>query len=275
MTETVSVIKVSDLHINSTVALSLPVLNLDDGGTYHSSRSQRALWESWLDFWEQAGKLPGRRMGVFNGDLGELDTKRRSNQLITANKAVILRHVTEVIEPALDVLDIAVFIRGTQAHVGKGAWLEEAIANDTTITLKQGNTASWYQFRGETAGVRQDIAHHASMSGIPWQEKQAANKLAALTLWYYLIEMRAAQPHIVSRSHNHRWSDSGNNYADIMAFCLPCWSLITEFGHRTGRENSTPQIGGTWEICQDGKYQWDKRIYQPRQEARRLWALKI
>ena len=272
MTETTSVIFTSDQHINSTVGLSLPAIELDDGWFYRSSRTQSWLWECWQDFWEQAGKLPGRRVGIFNGDLGELDTKRRSNQLITVNKATILRHVLTVLEPALAVLDAVIIIRGTTAHVGKASWLEEAIANDLDLTIRPDGMGSWYHFRGSASGVRLDVAHHASMGGLPWTEKDAAGKVAKVIAWRYAVDLKQPLPHVAVRSHNHRYADSGRNY-ETFAVCLPAWTAITEYGYRLGKENSIADIGGAWIVCEDGKYQFDELRYQPKEG--RVWRLKI
>ena len=268
-----SVIGVGDLHTNATISLAPPSIQLDDGGTYRSSRPQRWLWECWLDFWQQAGKLPGRRVGVFNGDLGELDTKRRSNQIITANKATIQRMAITVLEPALDVLDAVYVLRGTLAHSGKSSWLEEALANDITINIPSPTAASWWHLRAMASGVRFDVSHHASMGSLPWSEQNSANKIASIIVWRYLINMKQPSPDIPWRSHNHRYADSGGNY-ETFAVCLPCWSLLTEFAHRTGKENDGPNIGGVWEVCQDGKHSYEKRIYIPR-ETRRVWALQM
>jgi hypothetical protein len=43
-----------DLHVNSTVALCPPTVELDDGGTYHHSRTQAWIWNRWIDFWALA-----------------------------------------------------------------------------------------------------------------------------------------------------------------------------------------------------------------------------
>lgn len=269
-----AVIAVSDMHINSTVALLKPTVNLDDGGTYHASRTQRAMWESWLDFWDEAGKLPAKRkIGVFNGDIGELDTKRRSSQLVTLNKATIQSMVLDVLEPALDVLDAVYVIRGTMAHTGKNGWLEEAIANDITINMPGKTTASWWHLRAKADGVRFDVSHHANMGGLPWTEKNAGNKIASIIVWRYLVNMKQPAPQVTLRSHNHRYADSGGNF-ETFAVCLPSWSILTEFAYRTGKENDVSSIGGVWFICENSKYQYDMRIYKP-QKSRRIWALKM
>src|SRR5512139_2836879 len=96
---------ISDLHINSTVAVCPPTVNLDDGGSYHATPAQRWLWECWKDAWRKIREqAAGRRVVLLiNGDLGELDTKRRSNQLITVNKSTIQSIILETLEPALAV----------------------------------------------------------------------------------------------------------------------------------------------------------------------------
>lgn len=269
-----AIIAVGDLHVNSTVALCPPSVNLDDGGTYRSSKKQRALWEAWLDFWGEMGRLDvDRRIVVLNGDLGELDTKRRSYQIVTPNKATILNMAIDTLLPALDVADGVIVLRGTLAHIGKSAWLEEAIANDIDNTIHDNGTASFWHFRGEFDGVRFDIAHHASMGRLPWTEKNAGNKVAAVIEARY-HEMKAPLPHLALRSHNHRRSDSGRNY-QTRAVCMPCWSSHTEFAHRIGQENSIAEIGGDVFICDDGAYKWIDYRYKPFPTGRRLWSIKI
>ena len=233
------------------------------------------MWESWLDFWTEAGRLQAdHKVGILNGDLGELDTKRRSNQLITTNKATIMHMLLDVLEPALDVLDAVYVIRGTMAHTGKSGWLEEAIANDITINIPSPTAVSWWHLRANASGVTFDVVHHASMGGLPWTEKDAGNKVAKIIVWRYLVNMKKPAPHVALRSHNHRYSDSGGNF-DTFAVCLPCWSFLTEYAYRTGKENDGSNIGGVWFMCRGvNKYQYEKRIYKP-QEVRRIWALQM
>ena len=271
-----SAIIVSDLHVNSTVGLSLPSVNLDEGGTYRASPTQRALWKAWLDMWDTIAKrelFEGRKVLFINGDIGELDTKRRSAQLITLNKAVVLRMVLDVLQPALDVVDSVVVIRGTMAHTGKSGWLEEAVADDLDNAIHDKDSASWWHFRGVTEGVRFDIAHHATMGRLPWTEKNAGNKIAAIIVNRYMVDMKQKPPDIAVRSHNHRYSDSGGNF-ETFAVCSPCWSGATEFVYRIGQENSVPSIGGLVFVCEDGKYDYYPQFYRSEAEQR-IWATKF
>ena len=268
MTTTVAIF--SDTHINSTVGLCPPVVNLDDGGTFRSSPLQRDLWRFWLDYWEQIGKLPGKKVCIINGDLGELDTKRRTNQIITPNKATIQRIVLDTLAPAFDTCGAFVFIRGTQAHIGKSAWLEEAIAQDVDATVRchKDAPASWYHWRGVVDGVRFDVAHHAAMGRLPHTEKNAGNKIASTILYRYCVDMKEKPPHVAVRSHNHRYADSGGNY-ETFAVCTPAFTAATEYVYRIGQENSVADIGGLAFVCDKGKYDLKDYRYKPRKG--KLW----
>lgn len=274
LTNRIAGIVISDTHINSSVAVSPPTVNLDDGGTYRSSRIQRALWESWNDFHAQAERITEgmTRVLFLNGDIGELDTKRRSNQLITLNKATIQRIVLDVLEPALRYADHVVVVRGTMAHTGKAGWLEEAIAADLDNAIPSGNDVfSWYQFRGVLSGVKFDVAHHGKMGSIRQTSKGAAVRLAIDTMDKYR-DMGESPPDVVIRSHNHRRADSGRNYPTFAMF-TPAWQMMTEFGYRIGAENSLADIGGDVFICEGGRYTWHDYRYQPK--VGKVWALKI
>jgi hypothetical protein len=274
MADKSAVIVVGDLHINSKVALSPPRVQLDEGGSYHSSRGQRWLWRSWNDFWDQVkDDTKGyRRIVVFNGDMGELDINRRSYQLITPNKATITGMVLDTLEPAIALADLIYVIRGTQAHTGKSAWLEEDIAQDLDNAVHDGG-ASWWHLRAVASGVKFDICHHASMGGLPWTEKNAANKIAKIVVDRYMIDMEQKPPDITIRSHNHRWNDSADNFK-TRAICLPCWSMMTEYGYRIGKENSIADVGGAVVFCEDGEYTVKKYKYIP-PESRRVWRKKM
>ena len=102
---------IADTHINSTVGLVRPQINLYDGGTYKASRAQRRLWDYWLDYWGSVPKAD-RIVAILDGDIIEGDTKHRSKQIITKNRSTIIRMAIETLEPALDVCEAIYVIRG-------------------------------------------------------------------------------------------------------------------------------------------------------------------
>src|SRR3990167_4425730 len=276
MADKTALIITADKHVNSTVAICPPVVNLDYGGTYHATRTQREFYDYWLDFIQRAKELTTgyRRVGVVNGDLGELDTKKRSIQLITLNKATIQRMIIDVLEPELAILDAVYIMRGTAAHTGKSSWLEEAIANDIDITVRESEgAASWWHYRGLADRVRVDLAHHAPLGSSPTTKYNGANALAWKTLWYYNVRRKQPAPHLVIRSHNHTRADSFDNF-ECRALFTPCWTALTEHGYRSGYENEIPDIGGYVILCDGEDYQVKKINYQL-SAGRRLWKLTM
>lgn len=247
------VIGAGDLHSGSSVAICPPSITLDGGGTYRASRMQRELWECWLDFCDNVGKLPGAvddRLLFLNGDIGELDSKDRSAQMITRNKADLLKIAIAVLEPLIDKVGRTVIMRGTPAHTGKSSWMEEAIANDLDGVIPQDESASsWWHFRRVVYGRRFDVSHHASMGGVPWSRAEGALKIAARMTWNYAVKIGDKPPDFAVRSHNHIWGDSQDAYP-VRVICLPAWTPITEHGYRIGRENDLADIGGAIIECQ-------------------------
>ena len=272
----VALIVVADTHINSTVGLSPRIVNLDDGGTFHASRTQHWLWDCWTDFIAEAKVVTQdyKRVVIFGGDLTELDTQKRSIQLTTLNKSTILKMVQETIEPLVDIADACYFIRGTSAHTGKSSWSEEETARDTEGAVPEGKGVySWWHYRGVAGGVRVDVAHHAQMGSTPWTKKNSANNLAARVMWHYTIDRGEKPPNLVLRSHNHCYASSGDNYAARVDY-LPCWTTATEYSYRVGYENTVASIGGIIYKCENGYYTRDKVIFEPR-EDKHLWKLNM
>ena len=261
-----AVIITSDHHINSTVGLAPPRINLDDGGTFIASPAQRWLWEGWLRFIEWADRLTEgyRTNTALVGDVGDLDTKRKSNQIITPNKATVLSMIGVVLEPLILISDTLRVTRGTPAHVGKSAWLEEEVASDYDITVPAAKGIYAHnQVRMNASGVRIDIAHHASMGSLYRTRKNAANFIAHDAMEDYAFEMGAPIPHLVIRAHNHRWADSYDNYP-TRAICLPCWMLATEYIFRLGKYNGRADVGGVVVLCDNGEYEVHKFKWEPK-----------
>ena len=258
----------SDTHINSTVAVCPPRIELDEG-SYVATRPQRWLWECWQDFATEFYKLPGRHIVVVNGDVGELDTKRRSLQLITTNKAIIQSIILDTLKPLTADADMVYVLRGTSAHTGKSAWLEEWLAKD----LDNASKPSLWRLQANCEGVRLDIAHHASMGRSEQAKLNAPAKLAVDTFYQYTLANHKP-PHLVIRSHNHRWADTGNNYP-VRVLYTAAWTFATEYIYRTGLYNADmlANIGGYYITCEDGAYTVEQKAYKP--ERRNIWALSL
>jgi hypothetical protein len=224
-----TILVISDAHINSTVALCQPTVTLDDGGTYHASPGQTWIYHRWQELiaHAQAAAQHDRLVLVINGDVAEGDAKDRSKQLITRNRATIVRMAADLLEPLCKVASTTLVIRGTPAHGGKSGELEEAVANDIEATGPSKDVHSWFTLPLVVDGRRLDIAHKTSGGGLPWTRKQAANKLAARTVFEY-AERRERLPDVVIRSHIHLMGDSYDAFP-VRGLITPCFTLATEY----------------------------------------------
>lgn len=254
----------------------MPVVNLDDGGTYHASTNQRKLYDCFTDFCKEIGNIKAdRKIGVLVGDIGELDTKRRTVQLVTLNKATILNMMLDTLEPFIDIMDQIVVIRGTMAHVGKSSWLEEKLASDLDNTIRYNDkVASFWHFRRVFDGVRFDIAHHQTMGGIPRTEKSYIDRQTYDTIWRYMWDMNQKPPHLIWRADQHRYVSSGDKWHNfhfkVTGVAMPCFQIKTEWIYRIGHENDNPHVGGVYALCEGGDYIADKILYNI--QPRKIWT---
>lgn len=264
---------VSDLHVNSTVALCKPRVPLDDGGEYVSSKAQRWIWTMWLNYWAWVKKQQKRAkcpLIVWIGGECADDLNHKSTQLISRNPADQKRHAIDCLMPMLDLNPEQIIImRGSEAHSGPSACLDEFVADDIGASGdKSTGTASWYHWIGEIGGVTIDGAHHAGHGhGRPWTKGGDANRLAADIIYRY-VDMGLMPPDLVLRGHNHKAVDSFDNHS-TRAIVLPSWQLTNAYGHRLGGgfSKSYLDIGGALISIDGGEYEVRKRYYK--------WPVKV
>lgn len=252
-----------DAHVNSTVALCPPVVELDDGGTYHASPGQRWLWDCWQDVKERAEKYHPKL--VLNGDLVEGDAKNRSYQIITRNRTNALAIAAEVYDVLAKVCSKVYVVRGTAAHVGKSANLDEAVGNDLGAEMPTRGVHSYWYLPLKVESVPLNIAHHApGLGGLPWTRHNAVLRLAAQTV-FTTTEAGEKPPALVVRSHVHRWGDSYDAYA-TRALILPAWTLATEHTNRIA-PGALAEIGAALIHVDGTHYEVEKLKYQPKRQA--------
>ena len=250
-----------DLHVNSTTALCPPAINLDDGGTFRASKIQKWIWKQWLAFWEQVAEAKRRTgypvLAVLNGELAD-DLNHRSTQLITKNTDDQIRLAVMALYPALEVADHIIVTRGTEAHSGSSATLDEIIARDIGAIPDThdgiDHHARWL-WRGEIDGVRLHVAHHPGMGHArAWTRGGDANRIAA-QLFYRYGERRLAWPDLAVFGHTHKPVDSYDNHP-VRAVVLPSWQLTNAFGHRLGGD--WLPIGASYVVVNGGQYEVHK-----------------
>lgn len=252
-------IVLSDLHINSTVALSFPEVSLDDGGIYHYSKSQRWLESNLLDFRKSFDKLEGEKILVINGDLIDMN-KHNQHQLITPNISIAIDHAYSLLKiHIMDCIDKLYIVRGTEAHVGKVAEYEDIVANKLgAIQDEFGNSVHWSLLL-DVNGVVFDIAHHGVVGQKAWTRTHPLDSLAANTI-IEATKNSSVLPDVIIRSHLHTYADTYDNYP-VRVIQTPAWQLATSFSYRIGA--GLADIGGLIFTCEDGKYELIKKLYKP------------
>ncbi len=249
---------VSDLHCGSTVGLCSPdPVELDDGGTWSPSPAQRWLHKNWLEFIERVRKAK-RDSGLtvlFNGDLTDGD-HHGTPQIITRDPNVQLYVLKKVVQPLVDLMDRAIVVRGTEAHVGKGASMEESFArwlHKEGVEIPKDVTSRMYShwhFHGTILGKLVDAAHHGRMGQRPWTKSGVVGNLAAQIVMEY-ANRREDPPVLAFRSHYHTHHDTHDNFVTRL-IQTPAWQLHTAFAHKVVPEVLS-DIGGLIVVFETGK----------------------
>ena len=249
---------VSDLHCGSTVGLCGPEeVTWDDGGTYTPSKAQNWLWANWLAFWKRAKELRGKGgLGILcNGDLVDGD-HHGTVQIISRDMNVQFYVLKECFAPVLALKpDTCIVVRGTEAHVGKGASVEESFARwikekGVTVPKSDAGMYSHWHFQGEIQGHTIDAAHHGRIGQRPWTKSGVVGNLAAQ------IVMEAANrgdpiPELAFRSHYHTHFDTHDSFATRL-IQTPAYQLHTAFAHKVVPEVLS-DIGGVLVTFETGQ----------------------
>ena len=258
---------VGDLHVNSTVALCPPSVVLDDGGMYRASKAQRYIWRHWIKYWAEVGQAREEAGAgaplfvVINGEAAD-DNHHATTQLVTRNPADQLKFALLALEPVCRLLrpgDKVFVTRGTEAHSGANAALDETIARELGAEPadREMEIVSHWRLLAEFGKVRFDISHHPPGGGsrLPWARGTFANRLAAMTMWEYM-EKGTKPPHLRVYGHVHNPADSYDQFP-TRALVNPSWQLCTAYGHRIG--GGVLPVGGSYAVCENGEYTLRKR----------------
>lgn len=245
-----------DWHVGDTCALCPPSVH-KQGGTYHPSKLQRAIYRAWLDYWSLVASLKTEHnaavIGVHNGDLGDLNS-HSTKELFSTYRPDIERALTDTFLPASQVTDTDIVIRGTSAHNGGCGELEEWFARDISSTPSPDGTASWFVFRAEIGKVRLHVTHHPPTSTrIVTKHGQTVSRMCERLAGEY-DKFDWPRPHLAFWSHVH-WSHPGLEMG-IEGWTTSSWKGLGAFGHRIGVSLPNPVGGlivtlpgdGTWKV---------------------------
>lgn len=239
------IVAIGDLHAGSTLGLCPPNLPLDDGGTYVPSPVQRALYAQWQLFWTDF--VPSVTGGepyalIVNGDITE-GKHHESVQNTTDNLGIHARAAIELLEEPRNNARQCWIVRGTRAHVGPAAGLEEAIAQALRTDTDDKTVRSHWELWGEWGPTVVHACHHIGTTTSTAYELSALSRELAANL------SEAAQwgfrpADLLIRSHRHRcsWGGFPTERGDAEVVVLPAWQLHTEYAWKS-HSLRLPQIG--------------------------------
>lgn len=229
---------VGDLHVNSAAGLLPRRVVGDDGNEIRANSIQRQLDEYWGDFWERFASLDGYRVAVINGEAADIDSKQRSAQMLTRNKERAAAWACEVLELPAAAADLMVFTRGTAAHSGDSAWMDEALAANFDHAARNGDDrAAWWSWYAQVEQCYLLIQHHGPAPGRrPW------TYLSPLLSYAYGLSIAPRKISISIANHNHIHADTQDAYP-VRHVANGCWQHMTEYSYRLATL-ARPSIGG-------------------------------
>lgn len=223
------IVAVGDLHCGSTLGL-VPAdgFPAEDGGLYEPSGAQRWLWERWVDFWQQVGRVDVLFL------LGDLVDGDKFPQRWTYDQKVQVGCAVECLVRVLRPPPAHIFaVRGTTVHVGPAAEADAYVAR----LLGAPDDHIGFHLLVRVAGYLFDLAHHVGGRRLPWTMEATATALAA--------QFRAGDgevPDFVLRGHVHYAADSGV-VTRPRVLIVPGWQLRTAHALRYGGAAVLP-VGG-------------------------------
>lgn len=270
----------SDQHCGGTTALCPPQVSLDDGGHYTASKAQRWLWQNWGLYWDRVEQLRDQHQAqlieVFNGDMTDGD-HHGTTQILSGNPTAQASVVNAAMELPLALSpDHLLFIRGTEAHVGKSAAFEERIATGckkdgrAVIMNDEAGTASHWHKALDIDGVVMDFTHHGRMGQRSWTKGNTVN-LTAFQIWAEHNLAGRTAPDIAVRSHMHQYWDTYNAYP-TRVIQTASWQLATAFVHKVVAESSLADVGGLILMVRDGELTVEPMLFTP--DAPPVWRAK-
>jgi hypothetical protein len=243
------------------MGVRIPSMILDEEEKSSASPGQRFLWRSLLDQQEIVMKKKKQYKAKeiwagLGGDMAELDTKNRSDQLHTHNEATVLEMVVNTLEPVTDVSACLFVAKGTDAHVG---YMEELLAHDLKAEIHPDSTKRYaHKWLIDCAGVNIMFQHHGSLGRLPWTKANALNKKASRLMLQYGRNL----PDVFIQAHNHQFATCDKSYP-ILVIAAPGMKLPGDFEARI--DVNEADYGGLYFVCDKGKIlEWDVMLYEPK-----------
>jgi len=276
-----NLIFVADQHCGCRLGLCPPkATKLDDGGTYRPSPFQRKLWRLWREFWDEWVPKVCRGDPYAVCQLGDaVDGVHHGSVTQVSHNLVDQKRIAKkCLEPVVAACEGRFYmVRGTEAHVGPSAQLEEELAESLgAIPDAEGRYARYELWKLLGPGRPKDCAlvhamHHIGTTGSSHYESTAVHK-ELVEAFQESGRWGNRAPDFVVRAHRHRYlhTEIATEGGRAVSIVLPGWQGKTPFTYRIpGARQSMPQFGGIMVRCGDEERYMRQRVWslqRPRAE---------
>lgn len=264
----------ADTHFGSV--LSPVVRFLKTNGQYETPTKQQAHLagerERMIDhFASEKAKTGAALVYVHMGDVVE-GIKHRSKQRISDDPTDQITLAQTALRPALDLADIIIALRGTEAHDGIGNEYGDAVF--APWKAKTWRPEGWesptvYRALVEISGVRFDLEHHVDGASRPWTRGGNIQRRAVSSV-YEMLKDNIGQADYIFRAHTHDAFDSGMNPPFPRGIvCRPWKGRGDAFAHRIASSN--PVTVGAQYVTVNGPGDHVFRWWDCLSEERATW----
>lgn len=243
-----NLVVVSDIHAGCQLGLCPPEVTLDEGGTYNQSPLQRKLWAMWEEFWGET--VPAYTHGepyavLFNGDAID-GVHHNSTTQITHNMKDQAAIALEILKPVVDLCEGRYYhVRGTEAHVGKSASVEEGLAHALGAVPDAHQHARNDIWMKVGDGLVHALHHIGSTGSLAYETTAVMKELTES--FVEAARWGRRPPDMIVRSHRHRYVELAipHSRGKARAVVTPCWQGKTPFCWKIpGARLATPMFGG-------------------------------
>lgn len=236
-----NIVTIADTHCGSSVGLAPPTVRLDDGHVVHIEGHSKFIWQCWGNFWDWVyDRLAGEPFVlVHNGDV--VDNQHHGTlQVISGNPALQKSVAVRVLEPHTKKAAAYYQIRGTPAHTGEQAHLEEDIAKTLGAKGESADTLSRYELWVQLGKEIIHFAHHIPTSSAHAYKSSPAMRLMAQA-FADAGEWGLKPPTMMVRAHGHDYIEVKRPNCRVVV--CPCWQAKTGWIWKKDTI-SQPVIGG-------------------------------
>lgn len=246
-------------HPNSMVGLCHPDgVDRDPGGHYSPSKAQLWLWDKWDDLWTRAAQ----KAREFKADLwwwhlgdGVDDNDHGKHGLVTLKKDEIVTIGAAVKQRGRDVVKRMFYVRGTPAHVGAAAELEELCARELKPRPEKDRVTNRYTkwaWKCEVRGVKMLFKHRPISTSTRFHTRGGGANRTAAELVGESEDLGHTLPDVAYYGHFHHQEDSGSNFRVHVLFTPP---FCLHGTYEATRGFSAQPIGARLFVCDAGHFE--------------------